>query len=160
MCYSKLQRWCEKVQPWAELPLRIVFGVVFIAHGGQKLFGWWGGPGVEKFAGFLGQLGFAPAGFWSWAVSLVEFGGGILVLIGLLTPFAAALIAINMLVAMLAVHRPNGFFLANGGVEFTLILFAVAVYFTLSGAGKWSVDGLWGKRKANTKSEPPSAAGM
>jgi putative oxidoreductase len=67
------------------LLLRLVFGLTVAAHGAQKLFGWFGGPGLEGFGGFLEQLGIAPASRWSWAAALAEFGGGLLVALGLLS---------------------------------------------------------------------------
>jgi len=150
---SRCVAWCEKVHPWAEVPLRIVFSLIFIAHGGQKLFGWLDGPGITGFTGLLNQLGFAGAGFWSWVVGLVEFGGGILVLLGLLTPLAAGLIGVVMVVAIFKVHVTKGL-LGAGGYEYPLMLFAVALSLMLSGAHKFALDAMWEKKK---QAPPPGA---
>src|SRR3989338_975175 len=95
---------------WASLILRVVVGIVFFAHGGQKLLGWFGGSGIDGTAGFLQQIGFAGAGFFAWVLALVEFFGGIALILGAFTSVVAVLLAINMLVAILAVHLKNGLF--------------------------------------------------
>lgn len=123
---------------WGPLILRLAVGAVFFAHGAQKLFGWFGGPGIAGTAGFFGQIGLAPAVFWAWLVALVEFFGGIALILGLVTSVAAVLLAINMAVAFFAVHLRNGFFLP--GVEYALVLFAASVALALSGPGKWGLD--------------------
>jgi len=124
------------------LALRLVVGVVFVMHGAQKLFGAFGGGGIEGTAQFFGSLGLAPATFWAWVVGLVEFLGGIALAIGLLGRWVGVALAINMLVAGVVVHLPNGFFVGNGGVEFVLTLFAASVFFVGYGSGRWSVDGM------------------
>ncbi len=128
------------VVPVAVMILRLVIGVVFIMHGAQKLFGAFGGGGIEGTAQFFGSLGLAPATFWAWVVALVEFGGGIAMAIGLFARWAGLLLAINMAVAAVVVHWPNGFFASDGGVEFVLTLFAGSLFFAAYGSGKLSVD--------------------
>ncbi len=145
-----------KCAQWAPLILRVVVGIVFFAHGAQKLFGWFGGNGIAGTTGFLQQLGFAGAGFWAWVLAIVEFAGGIALFLGVFTTIAAALLAINMLVAIFAVHLKNGFFLAKGGYEFALVLFAAAVSLALSGAGKWSIDRMRCKRCKEPDAATPS----
>jgi putative oxidoreductase len=98
--------------------LRLVFGLTVAAHGAQKLFGWFGGPGLEGFGGFLEQLGIAPASRWSWAAALAEFGGGLLVAIGLLSPIGTFLVIGAMLTALLVVHLPMGFSMRRVGSSF------------------------------------------
>ncbi|MFQ5828591.1 MAG: DoxX family protein [Candidatus Methylomirabilia bacterium] len=117
------------------LPLRVVVGVVFLVHGGQKLFVF----GFSGFAGFLSQQGIEPAIFWSVVVTLVEFLGGIALVIGLLTRWAALLLAIDMLVAILVVHLAAGFFLPKGS-EFALTLLAACLTLLLAGSGPLAVD--------------------
>src|SRR5687768_18183388 len=78
------------------LPIRLAFGLIFMAHGAQKLFGWFGGPGLEGAAGGFARMGFEPGWFWAAAVGLTELVGGFLLFIGLATRGAAALIAIVM----------------------------------------------------------------
>ena len=128
--------------PAAVLVLRIVVAVVFMMHGAQKLFGAFGGGGISGTAGFLGSLGLQPATFWAWVVGLVEFGGGLALGIGLLARWVGLLLAINMAVAAIVVHVPNGFFASNGGVEFVLTLFAASLFFIAYGGGRLSVDGV------------------
>lgn len=131
-----LARIFEKAEPWSLLPLRIVVGIIFIVHGGQKLFVF----GFSGFAGFLVQQGIQPAMFWSVIVTLVEFLGGIAILIGFLTRWAALLLAVDMLVAVLAVHLKKGFFVSQGGYEFALLNLAACLTLLLAGAKKPSVD--------------------
>ena len=121
--------------------LRVVLGLVFIMHGGQKLF-------VYGFAGVSGsfaQMGIPAAGFFGPFVSLVEFFGGIALVLGLLTRLAALGLAATMVVAILTVHLKAGFFNPNG-VEFPLSLLASAITLAITGAGAFSLDALIGKR--------------
>ena len=94
--------------------LRLVLGGVFIAHGAQKLFGWFGGPGLQGTAGFFDQAGLKPGSVMALLAGLAEFGGGLLVLLGLLTPVGALAVIVVMIVAILRVHLPNGFFNTSG----------------------------------------------
>ncbi len=130
---------------WGLLILRIVLGAVFIAHGYQKLFV----LGAGGVAGFFGAIGIPAAAFFAWVVSLVEFFGGIAILVGLVARYAALLLAINMLVALLVVHLPNGFFITQTamGYEFVLTLFAALVFVLFNGAGKYSVELAWLKKE-------------
>ena len=122
--------------------LRIVAGLVFIAHGGQKLFVF-GLDGVT--AGFT-QMGIPLAAISAPLVALVEFFGGIALVLGLLTRLAAVGLAVTMLGAIFFVHLAAGFFLPNGS-EFALILLAAAVSLALTGAGEFSLDGLRARRR-------------
>ena len=81
--FSKM-RCCasSECKQWAALPLRLGLGLIFIYHGAQKLFGWYGGPGLDGVTGFFGNLGFAPASVWAWLVALVEFFGGVIIVTG------------------------------------------------------------------------------
>lgn len=126
------------------LVLRVVLGVIFAAHGAQKLFGSFGGPGLQGTAGFHGQLGIKPPYLMAVLAGLAEFVGGILVAVGLLTPFAAVALIATMAVAVLAVHLKNGFFSMNGGYEFNLALAAMALTLLFAGAGAFSLDGALG----------------
>lgn len=124
----------------AILVLRLVLGVVFIVHGGQKLFGWMGGSGVKGVKGMMISLGCANPGLLAWMATLSEIGGGLLVLIGLLTPLAGALIISTMIVAIYTVHFKNGFLAGNRGYEYNLSLSAMALALVLTGAGRFSID--------------------
>lgn len=111
--------------------LRLMLAAVFIAHGFPKL------RDLGVTAGFLESLGFRPAKFWATVLGCTEFFGGILLLVGLFTQVAAALIAFVMLIAILKVKRAQGFV---GGYEFELALFAIAVSLMLTGPGAYALD--------------------
>lgn len=128
----------------ALLILRVVVGAIFVAHGAQKLFGSFGGPGLKGTTGFFDQLGLKPAGAMALAAGLTEFVGGLLVAVGFLTPVAALGLVVVMAVAAITVHIGNGFFAAEGGYEFNLALGAVALSLVIAGAGAYSVDGAIG----------------
>ncbi len=132
-----------QLQGWGITVLRVVVGIVFLAHGGQKLFVW----GFGGMAGFLGQVGIPAPMLAAVIVTLVEFLGGLALLLGLFTRWAAIPLAINMAVAILTVHLQAGFFLPNG-YEFALTLLAATVALSLLGSGEASVDRLLEKRAA------------
>jgi len=125
--------------------LRVLAGITFMAHGGQKLFVY----GFAGVAGSFGQMGIPAAGLVGPFIALVEFFGGFALIVGLLTRLAALGLAFDMLGAMLFVHFKNGFFLPQG-YEFVLALFTMAVALAFMGAGEFSLDGLIGRRKGLT----------
>lgn len=129
----------------ADLPIRIAFGAVFIAHGGQKLFGWWGGYGLEATGQWMASIGLEPGMVMGSLAGGIEFFGGIALILGLLTRPIAAASSLLMFVAMTWVHWPNGFFLSANGYEFALILLAVSVSLTISGIGRYSLDSVFRK---------------
>jgi putative oxidoreductase len=110
------------------------------AHGAQKLFGWFGGPGIEGFGGTLGNLNIRPAAFWAWVAALAEFLGGLALAVGFLTPLACLAIVGSMLVAIAAVHVDKGFWNTQGGIEYPLLILASAVALALTGPGEYSID--------------------
>lgn len=122
------------------LSLRIGTGVVFAAHGAQKLFGWFGGYGLEGTAGWMSSVGLEPGMLMAALAGSAEFFGGLLLIVGLLVRPAALVLAVTMLVAILSVHLQNGLFLANNGYEFGLALLAVSVALVFRGAGSLSAD--------------------
>lgn len=124
----------------ATLALRIPAGIIFMAHGAQKLFGWFGGYGLDGTGQWMASIGLTPGYFMALMAGSAEFFGGLLLLIGLLVRPTALVLAVTMLVAIFAVHIGNGLFMANNGYEFGLALFAIAASLTLSGAGKLAVD--------------------
>jgi putative oxidoreductase len=134
----------------ALLVLRLVVGLGFAAHGAQKLFGAFGGHGIEGTAGVFEQLGLRPGKHHAWTAGSAEFAGGLLIALGLLTPFAAAALIAVMTAAVLTVHLPNGFFNPDNGYEYNLVLVAVVFALAGIGAGDWSLDNALGLDLAGT----------
>ena len=122
------------------LALRLVAGTVFMGHGAQKLFGWFGGYGLEGTAGWMDSIGLQPGYLMALGAGGAEFFGGLLLILGLLVRPAAIVLAFTMLVAMFVVHWQHGFFLSNNGYEYALTLFGVSVALALRGAGGISLD--------------------
>lgn len=128
------------------VPLRLALGIIFIAHGAQKVLGSFGGPGLKTFTGFPAPFSFMkPAWLWMGMAAVGELAGGILVLLGLFTRIGAFLIAVVMLVAIVGVHWP-AFFANNRGFEFPLVLLAAALALLIAGGGQASVDRLIAKQ--------------
>lgn len=125
---------------WGVLALRIPVGLIFVAHGAQKLFGAFGGHGLEGTGEFFAPLGLSPGYLMALLAGSAEFFGGLALLLGLLVRPAAAALAFTMLVAIFAVHAGNGLFVGNNGWEYALALLAAAVALLISGAGRLSVD--------------------
>ena len=125
--------------------LRLTLGLVFGAHGAQKLFGWFGGPGPEATGQFFAMLGFREGRRYALTAGVAEVGGGVLLALGLLTPVAAALTVSVMLVAVATVHISKGFFVQNGGYEYNLVLGVVALALAFAGPGSLSLDALLGE---------------
>jgi putative oxidoreductase len=135
------------MQAFGPAVLRLAVGVVFLAHGAQKLFGLWGGGGPSGTAAFFQQLGLSPAYLLAIFVGLIEFCGGLLLIAGAFTLIVSILLTLNMIVAVWKVHLGSGFFLnwtnAPGlghGYEFNLVLIAALVTLLLTGPGALSVD--------------------
>lgn len=116
--------------------LRVVVGIVFAAHGWQKL----SMMGFDGVAGFFGSLGVPLPMLAAVVVTLLELVGGIALILGIGTRVVAALLAVDMLAALLLVHLPNGIFVSNNGYELVLLLLAAGVYFALVGPGPFSLD--------------------
>lgn len=124
----------------AMLVLRVGIGTIFVAHGLQKLFGWWGGPGWEGFKGFIAYLGPKPTVFWASISLVAELGGGLALIAGLLVPLAAAGLVAQTIVILVKVHWPNGFWSPQGGIEFPLAFLVGAFAVQVLGPGSWSLD--------------------
>jgi putative oxidoreductase len=126
------------------LLLRVVVGLALAAHGAQKLFGWFGGYGIAGTGGYLEQLGFVPGRRAAVMAGLSEFGGGLLLALGAVTPLAATLIVGVMFTAIMSVHIRKGFFNHVGGYEYPLVLAVSALSIVLAGPGRYSVDAALG----------------
>lgn len=131
------------------LPLRVGAGVIFAAHGAQKLFGWFGGYGLEGTGGWMESIGLAPGVLMAGLAGSAEFFGGLALIVGLLVRPAGLALAMTMLVAIFTVHFENGLFMSNNGYEFGLALLVISAALTLRGAGSLSVDKLLHAKLAN-----------
>ncbi|TMM41998.1 DoxX family protein [Colwellia ponticola] len=130
----------------AGLILRVPIGLILAAHGGQKLFAWFGGYGLEATGQWMESIGIVPGFLMALLAGSAEFFGGLAIAIGVLTRPAAAVAAVTMLVAIFTVHIGNGLFMSNNGYEYVLTLFLALVAITLQGAGSLSVDGLFAQK--------------
>jgi putative oxidoreductase len=127
----------------ALLVLRVVVGTLFVGHGAQKLFGWFGGHGPDGTGRFFESAGLTRGRAMAILAGASELIGGLLFACGLVTPAGAALLSAVMIVAIWTVHRPNGIWITENGYEYSLVLLAVLFAVTAAGAGDWSLDGLW-----------------
>lgn len=127
------------VAEFAEPILRIALGGILIPHGCQKLFGMFGGLGLSGNAALFDRFGYSPGMFWGTLVGCTELIGGILLVVGLFTRFAAAAVLIFMVVAV-KFTSAKGFFWSNGGFEFPLLIGICALFFLIRGGGNWSID--------------------
>src|SRR5260370_14131437 len=134
------------------LILRLVIGLTLAAHGAQKLFGWFGGPGMSRWTESVKRLRIRPPQPWAWVAALSEFGGGLLLALGLLSPLGSLAIVGAMLVAIATVHLSKGFWVSKGGFEFNLSLIAGAAPLAFTGPGSYSLDKALGIHLP----EPPS----
>ncbi|MCC6589627.1 MAG: DoxX family protein [Bryobacterales bacterium] len=118
----------------ALLVIRLVAGIIFMAHGAQKLFGAFGGPGLTAMVGMLGPVGYL--------VSIGEFFGGLGLIVGFLSRFSAAALIVIMLGAIATVHWENGFFLSpKMGYEYNLALIGLLAAIVLAGPGRYAAAG-------------------
>lgn len=122
------------------LIIRLVIGVLFIGHGAQKLFGWFGGHGLKGTGGWFDSIGMKPGVMMALFAGLAELIGGILFVLGFLTPLAALMIAGTMIMAIVKVHGPNGLWATSNGYEYNLTLLSVAIGIALIGPGRYALD--------------------
>jgi putative oxidoreductase len=126
------------------LVLRVIVGLLFAGHGAQKLFGWFGGGGLEGTAGMFDSIGLRPGQVHARTGGTAEFLGGLLIAVGLFTPFAAAALIAVMAAAVITVHAPNGIWNTNKGYEYNLVMAATVFALAGVGAGAWSLDNAFG----------------
>jgi putative oxidoreductase len=122
------------------LLLRVALGGIMAGHGAQKLFGWWGGPGMQGTAAICDNLVYRAPFLMALGLAVSESGGGLALATGLLTPLGALAVTVVMLNAIYLIHYPKGFWNANGGYEFNLLIAAAAVALAAIGPGRFSVD--------------------
>jgi putative oxidoreductase len=125
------------------LIIRVVFGLIIIGHGTQKLLGWFSGPGLNNASGFVASRGFSPAKFWTATGSLSEAIGGLLFALGFLSPLGSIMIAAAMLTAIMGFHWPK-FWASDGGLEFPLSMLTAAVAVGIAGPGAYALDAIFG----------------
>ncbi|QOL26839.1 DoxX family protein [Thalassotalea sp. LPB0316] len=145
---SLINKTLTTTSGYSPLALRVPIGIIFMAHGAQKLFGWFGGYGLEATGNWMASIGLAPGFLMALLAGSAEFFGGLMLVLGLLTRPAAFVLAITMVVAIFSVHFANGLFMANNGYEFGLALLAASVSLAISGAGKLSADAILAKKLA------------
>ena len=124
---------------------RTTIGLLFVGHGTQKLFGWFGGGGLEGTAGFFEQLGFRPGRRYALTAGAAEAGGGLLFGLG------AAAVSGSMITAIKTVHWQKGVWVSAGGYEYNLVLLAAVFGLTENGPGQWSIDGALGRSRWGTR---------
>ncbi len=134
-----LRRITSTYKTWATVPIRLALGMIFIAHGAQKVFGAFGGSGLGKFIATAAPLGLWPSWFWMGSAAFAELIGGVLVLLGLFTRIGAAAISAVMIVVIAGIHWGN-FFVQDRGIEFPFAMLCMAIMLLYTGGGKLSVD--------------------
>src|SRR5262245_177327 len=143
-------RQTERLSLWVLLLLQLCLGLIFMAHGAQKLFGAFNGPGLTAFTGSMARLGLPHPELWAWVVALVEFLGGVFIVFGFLTRVAALLIVVEMIGAIVLVNWKNGFFWTKGGMEFPLTLIVIALVLVITGPSPFSIDRATGIERSTT----------
>lgn len=121
------------------LIIRLLIGVLLVGHGVQKLFGWFGGPGLERTAIGFDRLGFHPPKLMAWIAALGELASGISIASGFLFPAGCAAL-IGVMINAGAVHFPNGLWIQKQGYEFTMVLGGLAAGLAFTGPGEYSLD--------------------
>jgi len=137
---SLIRRLVSSDAGLAPLAIRVPLGIIFAAHGAQKLFGWFGGYGLNGTAQWMDSIGLHPGLLLALLAGGAEFFGGLALLLGLLVRPSSAALAFTMLVAIFSVHFSNGLFMSKNGYEYALAMLAATVSLSISGAGLLSVD--------------------
>lgn len=128
------------------LPLRLITGTIFSAHGAQKLFAWFGGYGLDGTGQWMESIGLAPGYLMAVAAGSAEFFGGIFLLLGLFTRLSSLVLAFTMAIAIASVHFANGLFMSNNGYEFALALLGISMALAIQGSGRFALDNIVAKR--------------
>lgn len=150
---SRLMPLPAPVREWGLLVARVILGVVLVAHGWQKFTEW----GIAGTTASFQEMGVPAPPVSALIASIVELGGGVLLILGLFTTVVGVLVALNMLGAVLFVHAPNGVFVAGNGWELVAVIGVAALVFALIGAGRISLDALIAGRRSGTRSGTRSA---
>ncbi len=122
------------------LILRLAVGLTFAAHGAQKAFGWWAGPGPVGWRGAMEHMGMRPSGFWAVVSTMAELIGGLLLALGLLTPLAVGVLIAHSITIVHLVHLPKGFWNTQGGLEYPMSLGIAVLAIGLTGPGAYALD--------------------
>jgi putative oxidoreductase len=138
-------RLINNLSPLAWPLIRVVTGLWLMPHGAQKLFGWFGGHGLTGTGQFFDSIGMSPGLPMALAAGIIEFFGGLMLALGLLTRPVALVVAAFLMVAM-TVHIHNGFFWTNGGLEYPLMWAVLAIALLIRGGGYYSLDARLGLR--------------
>ncbi len=125
--------------------LRVTAGLLLVPHGAQKLFGWFDGAGLQGTAEAFAGMGFAPGWLFATAAGLLEFVGGLMLMLGVLTRPVALAVTAFMAVAVIGVHKPMGYFWTDGGYEYPMMWGILAFAFVIRGGGRFSIDRLIGR---------------
>jgi putative oxidoreductase len=144
--HAKQEQDTVGVADLGQLALRLAVGGLLIGHGAQKLFGWFGGPGLEGTSGWLASIGYQPAKPWAVLAGLSEFGGGTLTALGLLHPLGPIATFGAMTIATIDVHGGKPVWATEGGAELPITNMAAATALVLSGPGAFSLDRALGIR--------------
>ena len=140
MALSAIKQSLISTQTLGTLPLRLIAGIIFSAHGAQKLFGWFGGYGLEGTGQWMDSIGLTPGYLMALGAGSAEFFGGLLLLLGLFTRLSSIVLAFTMVVAIFSVHFVNGLFMSNNGYEFALALLGISLAIAIQGGGKYALD--------------------
>tara|TARA_R110001599_G_scaffold96465_8_gene249408 strand:+ start:4495 stop:4956 length:462 start_codon:yes stop_codon:yes gene_type:complete len=135
-----IQTLLKSTGGYAAFILRVPVGLILAAHGSQKLFGWFGGYGLEGTGQWMTSIGLEPGYLMALMSGSAEFFGGLALALGLLTRPAALVTAFTMLIAIFSVHFSNGLFMSNNGYEYALTLLVVTLALTVQGAGRFALD--------------------
>ncbi|MFA0084041.1 DoxX family protein [Vibrio breoganii] len=146
MSTSLINKITTSIPNWSSLVLRVPIGLIFMAHGAQKLFAMFGGYGLEGTGEWMASIGLAPGYLMALVAGSAEFFGGLFIIIGLLTRPTALVLAFTMIVAIVTVHLENGLFMSNNGYEFGLALAVISFALMFQGGGRLAIDNLIAKR--------------